>query len=35
VKEHGVTFPVLRDPGGRIAASYRTTGYPETFEIDA
>jgi peroxiredoxin len=35
VKEHGVNFPVLRDPGGRIAASYRTTGYPETFEIDA
>jgi peroxiredoxin len=35
VQEHGVTFPVLRDPGGRLAAAYRTTGYPETFEIDA
>ena len=35
VKEHGVSFPVLRDPGGRAAAAYRTTGYPETFEIDA
>src|SRR5262249_44696802 len=32
VSEHGVTFPVLRDPGGRgAAASYHTTGYPETF----
>jgi peroxiredoxin len=35
VSEHGVSFPVLRDPGGRLAASsYRTTGYPETFVID-
>lgn len=36
VGEHGVTFAVLRDPGGRLAAAaYRTTGYPETFVIDA
>jgi peroxiredoxin len=36
VKEHELTFPVLRDPGGRLAAgAYRTTGYPETFELDA
>jgi peroxiredoxin len=35
VSEHGLTFPVLRDPGGRRAANaYRTTGYPETFWID-
>jgi peroxiredoxin len=36
VAARGVTFPILRDPGGRIAASaYRTTGWPETFVIDA
>ena len=33
VSRHGMTFPILRDPGGRTAASYRTTGYPETFVI--
>ena len=33
--QNPVSFPVLRDPGGRLAASaYRTTGYPETFLID-
>jgi peroxiredoxin len=31
----GVTFPTLRDPGGRgPTAAYRTTGYPETFVVD-
>jgi peroxiredoxin len=36
VARAGVTFPILRDPGGRSAAAlYRTTGYPETFVIDA
>jgi peroxiredoxin len=37
VAEHGVTFPVLRDPGGRLvaAALYHATGYPETHVIDA
>lgn len=37
VSEHGVTFPVLRDPGGRqvAAALYHASGYPETFVIDA
>jgi peroxiredoxin len=36
VAARGVTFPILRDPGGRKAAgAYRTTGYPETFVIDA
>ena len=30
-----VTFPILRDPGGRVASSvYRATGFPETFLID-
>jgi peroxiredoxin len=30
-----VTFPVLRDPGGRLAAArYRVTGYPSTFVVD-
>ena len=30
-----VTFPVLRDPGGRVGASrYQATGYPSTFVID-
>ena len=36
VAARGVTFPILRDPGGRISAgAYRTTGYPDTFVIDA
>jgi peroxiredoxin len=31
-----VSFPILRDPGGNVASgSFRTTGYPETFVIDA
>jgi peroxiredoxin len=35
VSEHALTLPVLRDPGGRVAASlYHTTGYPETFTLD-
>ena len=35
VSEHGLTLPVLLDPGGRVAAGdYRTTGYPETFLLD-
>jgi len=34
VAEKGVTFPILRDPGGTVAStSYRTTGYPETFLV--
>jgi cytochrome c biogenesis protein CcmG, thiol:disulfide interchange protein DsbE len=36
VTKHGVTFPVLRDPSRRVANDvYRTTGFPETFVIDA
>ncbi len=35
VTRNALTLPVLRDPGGVVAAdSYRTTGYPETFVID-
>jgi peroxiredoxin len=35
VKRAGVTFPILRDPGGRkAAAAWRTTGWPETFVVD-
>jgi cytochrome c biogenesis protein CcmG/thiol:disulfide interchange protein DsbE len=35
VAEHALTLPVLKDPGGRLAAGqYRTTGYPETFVLD-
>jgi peroxiredoxin len=36
VQKAGLTLPILRDPGGVVAAgSYRTTGYPETFVVDA
>ena len=35
VAERALTLPVLKDPGGRVAAGeYRTTGYPETFVLD-
>jgi len=35
VARSGLTFPILRDPGGRgPAAAWRTTGYPETFVLD-
>jgi cytochrome c biogenesis protein CcmG/thiol:disulfide interchange protein DsbE len=35
VAERSLTLPVLKDPGGRLAAGqYRTTGYPETFVLD-
>jgi len=34
VSEHALTLPVLKDPGGRVAGEYRTTGYPETFVLD-
>ena len=35
VAERSLTLPVLKDPGGRVAAGqYRTTGYPETFVLD-
>jgi cytochrome c biogenesis protein CcmG, thiol:disulfide interchange protein DsbE len=35
VRRAGVTFPMLRDPGGRgPTAAWRTTGWPETFVLD-
>jgi cytochrome c biogenesis protein CcmG/thiol:disulfide interchange protein DsbE len=35
VAERALSLPVLKDPGGRVAASeYHTTGYPETFVLD-
>jgi peroxiredoxin len=36
VDQHKLTFALLRDPGGPIASGqYHTTGYPETFVLDA
>lgn len=32
-RELGLTFPVLRDPSGKIQQVYRTTGVPESFLI--
>lgn len=34
VKELGVTFPVLLDPGGEIQELYRVRNYPTSFFID-
>jgi cytochrome c biogenesis protein CcmG/thiol:disulfide interchange protein DsbE len=35
VERSGLSFQVLRDPGGRVATeAYKTTGYPETFLVD-
>jgi cytochrome c biogenesis protein CcmG, thiol:disulfide interchange protein DsbE len=34
VDRHGVTYPVVRDPGGNVADRYGVTGTPETFFID-
>ena len=33
VARHGLSLPILRDPGAHTAASYRAAGYPETFLI--
>lgn len=33
VEEYGLTFPVLRDPGGGIQRTYQTTGLPESFLV--
>jgi peroxiredoxin len=36
IEKGGLTLKVLRDPGGTVASgAYRTTGYPETFVVDA
>lgn len=34
VREHGLTYPVLRDGEGRSARPFQVFGYPETFVID-
>jgi cytochrome c biogenesis protein CcmG, thiol:disulfide interchange protein DsbE len=34
VDRHGVTYPVVRDPGGTVADRYGVTGTPETFFVD-
>lgn len=31
---HDLTFPIVLDPDGRLATSYRVTGIPETVIID-
>jgi cytochrome c biogenesis protein CcmG, thiol:disulfide interchange protein DsbE len=33
VRENGITFRVLLDPGERLTRTYRTSGVPETFLI--
>lgn len=32
--EHGITFPTVRDPAGRVNALYGTVQIPETYVID-
>src|SRR4051812_26282599 len=34
MRENGMTFPSLRDVGGKLYHSYGSTGVPETFVID-
>jgi thiol-disulfide isomerase/thioredoxin len=34
MKKHKLTFPALIDPEGTIRISYKTTGVPESFNID-
>jgi cytochrome c biogenesis protein CcmG/thiol:disulfide interchange protein DsbE len=34
VKEHGITYPVLRDVGNAFTQDWETTGVPETYIID-
>lgn len=34
VREHRITYPVLRDVSGSFVRSYGTNGIPETFVID-
>ena len=35
VKELGLTFPVILDPGGKITDLYRIRGFPTTYFIDS
>ncbi len=34
VAKHQVTYPMGRDPGGKLARSYGTTVFPETYILD-
>ena len=34
IKERGVNFLTVRDPGQKVAAMYGTSGWPETYIID-
>ncbi len=34
VSKRGLTFPIVRDPSGKIGDSYKLTGVPETFVLD-
>lgn len=34
VKRHGVTYPTLVDPGGKVARQYGLRAYPVTVVID-
>src|SRR5581483_10455792 len=34
VRQHGITYPVLRDVSDNFVRSFGTTGVPETFVID-
>ena len=34
MRKHGITFPVLLDPGGPTAKRYGTYKYPETYVVD-
>ncbi len=33
-RQYGITYPVVRDVGGKLAKAYGVTGLPETFVID-
>lgn len=35
VAKYHLTYPIGRDPGGRLAARYGTVKYPETYILDA
>ena len=34
MREHGITFPSLRDVEGELAEGFETTGVPESFAVD-
>jgi cytochrome c biogenesis protein CcmG/thiol:disulfide interchange protein DsbE len=34
MRNHGITYPVVRDADGTLVRKYGVTGYPETFFVD-